>query len=94
MSTDAERLADPYFIGAQVPAPSVMSINGTVASLAVTMFMAVLTGFPSNPRHLLYNVVAGSLRSVTARADAECFVCSPSGAFGRGDSWPLFARKE
>lgn len=37
--TEAQRRADPYIMGSVVPQPSVISLNATVASLAVTMFL-------------------------------------------------------
>lgn len=94
MMTAFERNADPYISGAHEPAPSVISLNGTVASLAVTMFLAVVAGVPSAGRHLLYNGLASSVRSVRGAAEPNCFVCSQLGALGRGDSWPLNARRD
>jgi hypothetical protein len=92
MMTAFERRADPYFPGSQDPAPAVISLNATVASLATTMMLAVVAGFPSNARHLLYNAMNSTLRTVGADSQDNCYICSRSGAFARGDSWPLFAR--
>lgn len=94
MMTAFERQADPYIQGAREPAPAVMSLNGTVVSLAVTMFLSMITGMPVNARHLLYNAVRSVLRNVRANPDPGCFICSRSGSFARGDSWPLFTRQD
>ena len=92
MMTMFERRADPYIPGSQDPAPAVMSINATVASLATTMMLAVVAGFPSSARHLLYNAMGSTLRTVGADSQQNCYICSRPGALARGDSWPLFAR--
>ncbi|MCH8848064.1 MAG: hypothetical protein IIC32_03710 [Chloroflexi bacterium] len=52
-----------YVEGANLPEPAIISLNGTVASLAVTEFLGLVTGFrPSN--HYTYTTC---LRSVLAR---------------------------
>jgi molybdopterin/thiamine biosynthesis adenylyltransferase len=93
MMTPFERQADPYIQGHREPAPAVMSLNGTVSSLAVTMFLAVVTGVPVEPRHVLYNALTSTMRSVRATPQPDCYICSRRGAFARGDSWPIFARE-
>lgn len=93
MMTLFERQADPYMRGARQPAPSVMSLNATVASLAVTMMISVVTGIPTKGRHILYNAMISTMRNAHADPKAGCYICSRSGAFARGDSWPLFARE-
>ncbi len=94
MMNKFERKADPYIQGANVPAPSVISLNGTAVSLAVTMLLGLVTSIPFESRHLIYNAVVSSLRSVRAVAKDDCFICSRSGAFGLGDVQELFARKD
>ncbi|HKW00741.1 MAG TPA: ThiF family adenylyltransferase [Vicinamibacterales bacterium] len=89
-----ERKLDPYIQGIREPAPSVISLNGTVASLAVTMFMAYVTGVPSPARYLLYNAATSSLRSARTSPKADCYICARSGVFARGDSQMLFARQD
>jgi molybdopterin-synthase adenylyltransferase len=87
-----ERKTDPYIPGAAEPAPAVISINGTVSSLAVTMLLAIVAGVPGDARHLIYDGIRPSVRSVYASKQAGCHVCSSSGFLGRGDSVPLAAR--
>ena len=93
MMTEFERQSDPYLQGVREPAPAVMSLNSTVSSLAVTMMLSMTTGIPMKGRHILYNAMAPSLRSARADPKPDCYICSRSGSFARGDSWPLFARE-
>lgn len=93
MMSDFERQSDPYLQGVREPAPAVMSLNSTVSSLAVTMMLSMATGIPMKGRHVLYNAMAPSLRNARAEPKADCYICSRSGSFARGDSWPLFARE-
>jgi len=94
MMTPFERQADPYISGAREPAPAVMSLNGTVASLAVTMLLAFVAGVPSDARHVLYDARRSALRNIRAERDPRCFVCSPFGALARGEAWPLLTRQD
>ncbi len=52
--SEEERAKDPYIVGAAVPQPSVISLNTTIASLAVTMFLSAVTGLEVAPRHQIY----------------------------------------
>ena len=94
MMNEFERKADPYIQGTNVPAPSVVSINGTVVSLAVTMLLGFVTSIPVKSRYLIYNAGVPSLRSVRTVAKDDCYICSRSGAFGLGDAQEIFARKD
>lgn len=94
MMNELERKTDPYIQGANEPAPSVISLNGTVVSLAVTMMLGLTTSAPIDSRHIIYNAVASTLRPVRALSNENCFICSPSGVLARGDSQPLFARQD
>jgi molybdopterin/thiamine biosynthesis adenylyltransferase len=94
MMDDFQRKADPYITGIHEPAPAVISLNGTVASLVVTMFLAAVTGIPVNGRHLLYDAKKSIIRKVQNIPVESCYICSRSGSFARGDSWPLFARAD
>jgi hypothetical protein len=94
MMSTFERQADPYLQGAREPAPAVMSLNSTVASLSVTMLLSVVAGVPVNARHVLYNAISSSLRSVRVNPEENCYICSKAGAVARGDSWPLLARQD
>jgi len=94
MLSPEERRVDPYIPGQNEPAPAVISLNSTVSSLAVTMFMSVCMELPGQARYLNYNALAPSLRSVRPEPDSRCFVCSSKGYLARGDSARLSARKD
>ena len=94
MMTPAQRHADPYFVGASVPQPAVLPLNGTVTSAAVTMFLSVLTSYPTEARLLHYDGIRGSVRPQVLPPRQNCIVCSSEGALARGMSWALPVRHE
>lgn len=94
MMNEEERLQDVYIQGAHEPAPAVISINGTVTSLAMTMFLAMVVGVPSAGRHLLYNARTPSLKTVSFNRTPNCYICSAQGALAKGDLQPLFTRDD
>jgi molybdopterin-synthase adenylyltransferase len=94
MMSHWERQLDPYIVGHREPAPAVISINSTVSSLAVTMFLQCTVGLPGDSRYLLYDAIRSSVRPVKAARDKDCFICSPSGVLGKGDALPLMARQD
>lgn len=94
MLTAFERKSDPYIEGAYEPAPSVMSLNSTVASLSVTMALAVVAGLPVPARHLVYRALASSVRAVATAPREHCVICSADGRLARGDSWPFPGRQD
>ena len=65
--------------------PSVGSINGVVASLAVTEYMLVATEKKDQPRKFLkYHGHSGIVTNVTDTPDPSCYYCA--GVRGKGDS--------
>ena len=77
-----------YIRDADEPAPAVVSINGVIASLAVTELLARATGFAGDgarPNFLLYRIADGTVRRVSGEAQSACPTCSASGALGAGD---------
>lgn len=89
----AQRAADPYVQGAVTePQPAVVSLNSTMSSLAVTMFLGAVTPVPAGARFQLYDGVRGTVRPTTARRAETCIVCSGAGALARAGSWPLPVR--
>jgi len=94
MMTAFERRLDPYLQGAREPAPAVISLNSTVASLAMTMFMGFVTHIPSSGRYLLYNASTSNLRAVRAEARDNCYICSRAGVYGRANTRDLYARQD
>jgi molybdopterin-synthase adenylyltransferase len=93
LQSPIQRAADPYITGQNEPQPAVISLNSTVASLAVTMFMSVFTSVPGEARLQYYNGIAGVVRSAEVQADPSCVVCSRSGAVGLGNKWSLPGRE-
>jgi molybdopterin/thiamine biosynthesis adenylyltransferase len=90
--SEEDRNRDPYFSGAGEAQPSVVTINSLVASLATNMFLGAVTDVPAQSRFEIYNGIEGTVRSIQARCEAACIVCSDRGALGRGDTWPLPGR--
>jgi molybdopterin/thiamine biosynthesis adenylyltransferase len=84
---EAER-ARGYIQGIDEPAPAVVSINGVVASLAVTELLARVTGFAGSdarPNLLLYRAADGVVRRTSPASKSACVTCSVSGHLGAGD---------
>ncbi len=94
LMNETEKRADPYFIGPGEPAPAVISINGTVASLAVTMFLSAVLGIGSNARLQIYDGSRGTVRAAQISPVGGCVVCSMAGSFARGDSVELLHRMD
>lgn len=89
LMSDKALAADPYFDGAGVAQPAVISINSTMASLLVTMFLAAFTGAPLRARLQYYDGLTGRVRAASQRPDPTCVVCSRSGALAKGSRWPI-----
>lgn len=90
--TEEQKAQDPYFIGEGEPQPAVISLNSTMSSLAVTMFLAVAAGLPSKARQLNYDALLGRIRASSATPYATCIVCSSHGALAKGHEWQLPVR--
>ncbi len=93
MLTEEQRKADQYIQGAEVKQPSVISLNSTMSSAAVTMFLAAVAGVPSAARMLSYDGKLGTMRAVAMDPRPGCIACSEEGGMGLGDSWALPTRK-
>lgn len=79
-SQRAFRREHGYVLGADVPEPSVISLNSTIASLAVTEALSLVTGFRAPQPYLLYDLLDGTVvRRVLVRND-RCPVCPLEGA--------------
>jgi proteasome lid subunit RPN8/RPN11 len=90
--TDFERAADPYIVGIHEPAPAVISLNATIASMSVTMFLSAVIGIPSRPRLINYNGITGISRSAEINCHPTCIACSLRGALARANEHVLPAR--
>ncbi len=66
--------------------PMVVSVNGAVASIAITEFMVFVTGIREPKAHLNYFADCQVIRAVTDHPAADCFYCT--GIWGSGVSEP------
>ena len=73
------RKSQGYVAGADVPSPSVISLNGTVASVAVTEFLAFVTGFRPARTYTFYDMLEQRLVPRLVKPDPKCFACSLKG---------------
>lgn len=64
--------------------PSVVSLNGVVASLAVTEFMVAVTGMRNPIQHLEYRGHTGGVAKRTDAAPRDCHYCNE--IRGKGDA--------
>ena len=90
LMSDKQRKDHADIYGVQVSdlgqvGPSVVSINGVVASLGVTEFMLTATGVPRQPRSVLkYHGERGAVTIPTKSLDPDCYHCSVTR--GRADA--------
>lgn len=56
--------------------PAVVSINGVVASLAVTEFMVAVTGLREPATQLIYRAERGIVRRSTDQPSPDCYYCT------------------
>jgi molybdopterin/thiamine biosynthesis adenylyltransferase len=95
MMTEEHRAADPYFQGpGAVPQPAVISLNGVVASVAVTMYLSAVAGVPAPARYVIYDGNRSRMNAVTLQSDPACNFCGPDCTSGWGDTYPLPARHD
>ena len=74
-----------YLRGSDEPAPSVVALNGVVASLAVLEALDQLLGlFARTPSRVLYRAEARSVTTVEVTRDSSCYVCGAHGLIGIG----------
>ena len=74
------RRAHGYVAGADVPEPSVISLNGTIASMAVTEFIALVTGFRASRHYRAYDMLGQRIDKRLGRRDPHCVACASEGS--------------
>jgi hypothetical protein len=85
LSNERQRAADPYFSGrANITQPAVISLNSTVASHAVTMFLAAVAGIPTDVRSQLVRGIPGITRALATAPRKGCITCSKDAYYGKG----------
>ena len=92
LETPAQRARDPYFTGATVRQPAVISINSETGGAAINMFLSAVAGAPFASRNQVFFFDRGTTRSIDSAPDVECSVCSTDGFLARGDLWPMPGR--
>lgn len=81
--------AEGYVQGIVAPQPAVISLNSTVASLAVTAFLNLLHGLYPGHAEQVYDVAGGAVFVAQAPHRADCDICGPGGLTGAGDAVPV-----
>lgn len=76
-----------YVAGADAPAAAVISLNGTLASLAVTEFVALVTGFRASSHYTYYDMVEQRAGPRVVKNEHRCTACALRGL---GDKANLF----
>ncbi len=71
-----------YVAGAVVPEPAVISLNGTVASMAVTEVLALCAGLRPTIHYSYYDLLAQRAGPRLIQSDPKCVVCAN---LGKGD---------
>jgi hypothetical protein len=74
-----------YIAGEDEHAPAVATLNGTVANLAVSEFLAFVTGFKPLSRYVYYNFLKPIVTPVEFPKKTDCFSCSEDTILGCGD---------
>jgi hypothetical protein len=96
--SDADRSRERevgYLRGPQVSAPSVVALNGVVASLAVVEVCGLLVGmFEASPDRIVYRAETRATATVGVKRDPGCYVCGSTGLLGLGRRRPLPRRQE
>ena len=71
-----------YVTGHDLPAPSVVSLNGTIASLAVTEFLSLVTGVRLTNHYTYYDFLEQRVGPRLVRSNPQCVACAN---YGLGD---------
>jgi len=85
-----------YVSGQRVPSPSVISLNGVVASLAVTEFIDLLTEFERRKDHAtyqVYDILKGVVWREKLSQTTSCTICKEVKALGDNVALPC-AKKQ
>ncbi|NGX54236.1 MAG: Molybdopterin-synthase adenylyltransferase [Chlamydiae bacterium] len=62
-----------YIDGINIKNPSMISLDGIIASLAVTEFLATVTGFRDPHQYLLYDMIEGTVSPIGQSEQSNCF---------------------
>lgn len=80
-----------YVQNRSIPDPSIISLNATIASLAVTEFLNLITGIRRVNTYITYDMQSSNVISQTLQPekDEECPVCGKNGITAMGDLIPF-----
>jgi hypothetical protein len=93
LSNEKQRRADPYFLGrVDIRQPSVISLNSSAASAAVTMFLAAVAGIPTDSRSQVLRGIPGTVRTLEDTPRQGCVNCSTDAFYGKGAQYDLAIR--
>ncbi len=67
------------------PEPAVVHLNSTVASLAVSVFSKLVTGFSNPPDLIRYDALENELVEINTRRNSKCITCGDDGVLGKGN---------
>ena len=76
------RRARGYVAGAGVPEPAVISLNGAIAPMAVTEFLALVTGFRPSWHYRIYDMLGQRIDPRHVSRAPRCVACAAEGAGG------------
>ncbi len=82
-------LQEGYIQGVWEPQPAVISLNSTVASLAVTALLNLVNALYPPQLEQVYDVLSGTVFVAEVRRSPYCEVCSEHGLTGLGDQQPV-----
>ncbi len=74
-----------YVAGTAVPEPAVMSLNGVIASLAVTEVLALVAGFRPSNHYMYYDMLEQRVGPRLVQRTPACLACSLEGAGDQAD---------
>lgn len=74
-----------YISGVDIPNPSVIFLNMTIASLGICEFLNLLVPFKEAVNYLYYDMLNTNLHKITAERRDDCIICGQNMRFGKGD---------
>ena len=78
-----------YISGLEEPAPAVISLNATVASLAVTELINLVVGFKPIAHTIYYDILRSRVEELRGQAIENCITCGKQGILALGDLEPF-----
>lgn len=84
LRTPEERAAVEAAYGVPTPQPSVVGLNGVMASLAAGEFLKYASGWAPLASRLQHDAASGEVQRLGSEPNSDCPYCSKSGVLGRG----------